>query len=81
MDMSKFKLQLIDNWRSFWKWYSTWLHVLGTAVVSVFAFVPNLPQEVQDAIPVEYRAIALAVWAVGGIVARLVQQKQEEPSA
>lgn len=60
------------------KTYSLWMHVVGTTVVSVFALVPTLPQEVQDAIPVKYRALALAVWAIGGIVGRAIKQHRDE---
>jgi hypothetical protein len=75
--IDKIQDRLVADWRSFWRWWSTWLHVIGTTLLGIVALTPQLPQELQNAIPVEYRAVILALWAGLGIAARIIQQKKK----
>lgn len=73
--MNKLRLQLIDGWRSAWRWWSMQMHVVGTVLVSLLLMVPTMPQEIQEMIPVAWRAVAIGLWFALGIGARLVQQR------
>lgn len=77
------KLRLVEGWRSAWRWYSMQLHVIGTMLASMLVIMPQMPAEVQRAIPEEWRVFAIAAWFVLGVLARVTQQKPsgrtEEP--
>ncbi len=66
------------HWKDLVRLYSVWMHILGTVIIGIFALVPALPAEVQAVIPLKYRAIALAVWAIGGPLARAIKQHRDE---
>lgn len=68
----------VEGWRQFWKWWSFWLHTIGTTLAAVLLLVQSMPQEIQQLIPVEWRAVAIAIWYIGGLWARLSEQKRKE---
>lgn len=73
--LNKFDDWFCANWRSFLTWWSIWLHTIGTSLAGLFLLVPQMPAELQEMVPVKVRIVAIAVWYVGGIWARLKQQK------
>lgn len=75
------KLSLVDNWKSFWAWYSTWMHLIGTTIAGVLLLVPSMPPEVQAIVPVKWRVAALGLWLIAGFVARVVKQGPQPPAA
>lgn len=66
--------KLIPNWRDWWRMGSLRLHALGTLVVGFLLMVPTMPLEVQELIPAQYRAIAIAIWFIGAGYIRLTQK-------
>lgn len=70
----RLKLQLVEGWRSAWRWWSMRLHVIGTLIAGAILLVPQMPAEVQALIPIEWRAAAIALWFILGVVARVMQQ-------
>ena len=56
------KIQLVDNWRSAWRWYSV---RAAAAIVSAAAFWTQLPDATKEAIPDKYKPLAIIA---GGIV-------------
>lgn len=66
--------RMVDRWQDALRWWSMWMHAIGTTCVGLFLMVPSMPHEVQQALPAETRALLIAVWAVAGIAARLIKQ-------
>lgn len=64
-------MKLVRNWRSFWRWHSTW----ALAIIGALPFVwAELPPDLKAFIPHEWRPGILTAVAVAGIVARLRDQ-------
>lgn len=68
------KLELVEGWRSAWRWWSMWAHVIGTSLGGLLVLMPTMPAEVQALVPLKYRAIAVAAWLVGAGLLRIVKQ-------
>lgn len=63
------KLQLVKNWQTGWKWFSTW----AFAVIVFLATVP-LPPEVVALLPTPIQDKLVALVAVCGLILRFVKQ-------
>ena len=72
--IDKFDKWFVADWRQCWRWLSVHAHLIGTAVLGIVLLAPSLPDEVQAVVPVKWRALVLAVWAVLGLLARLKKQ-------
>lgn len=70
-------LNLIDDWKSGWRLWSIRLHVIATAIGGFFLMTPQMPEEIQNLLPMWARPVAIAVWLLLGIYVRLA--KQGEP--
>jgi hypothetical protein len=64
----------VDNWRKMWRFWSTWMITIGGLIGSIMSLIPALPNEVQQAIPVKYRVIVVAVWSVASLITRFIKQ-------
>lgn len=74
--MKEDKSRVIEDWKwTLLKSASMWLHYIGTLVVSLFLMLPTMPREVQALVPVEWQAVAIALWFALGIAARLWKQR------
>ncbi len=74
------KIQLIEGWKTFARWWSTWLITAGSAIV---AFTPelmeiwrSLPPEVQATMPESWLRYAGVVIVLLSIPAKLVRQQK-----
>lgn len=65
------KIQLVDNWRTAWRWYSVRIAGLITGAAATWI---ALPEEVKAAIPEEYKPLAVLVGGVAVALSRLVRQ-------
>ncbi|WP_279025110.1 hypothetical protein [Gibbsiella quercinecans] len=65
------KLQLIEEWRQCWRWFSTWALTLAGAIPAVWA---ELPPDLKFVIPASLMGTITAVVAVCGIVGRVINQ-------
>lgn len=64
-------MRLVRNWRSFWRWHTTWV----LAFLGVLPLVwTDLPPDIKSLVPAEWRPGVLAAVALGGIVVRLRDQ-------
>lgn len=86
--MRKVKLQLIDDWRQFSKFWSVRLGVIGTALTSALIASPDLalhawnalPADLKALLPKNYIALIGVAFFVLSLVARIIKQsKPEEP--
>lgn len=66
------KVELVSNWKKFWKWYSVHALVIAGSVPSAYL---ALPEKWQDMVPCDF-VIAIALLAVvSGIIGRVIKQK------
>lgn len=71
-------MRLVDNASRAWRWFS----VQALAVCAVLPLIwEQLPPEVHDLIPAEWRPYALAAVALAGLVGRLVDQGGRDGTA
>lgn len=77
-------MQLVKGWRTFWRWWSTWLVLVGSTIIT---FAPQLseallyawqiiPLDIKAYFPpdvVKYTGYAIAIT---GIPAKLVRQRK-----
>jgi hypothetical protein len=65
------KIQLVDDWKGCWKWFSSWALTLAGAIPVVWV---ELPADLKSAIPPGTMSTITAIVAGCGLVGRLVQQ-------
>lgn len=70
----KFKLQLIDNWKSCWKFYSFWVNCLIFAMPDIYAAVQAMGYLDDESIPQPLR-LTIKTVAVVAVFVRLVKQQ------
>lgn len=85
--MNKLKLQLIEDWRNFWRFWSVRLGIVGSAVTAVLIAFPDvalsawamMPADLKAAIPERYMPLIGVVIFVASLVARAIKQTKLEP--
>ena len=65
------KPQLVDDWREFLGWYSTWSHLLVVNAGLVWVMVP---EDMRASVPPSYLGAAAVFLGVAGVVGRMVKQ-------
>lgn len=66
-----FKVKLVEDWKSSYKWLSMWAMGASSAFLAAWAV---LPQYFQDALPKQWIAGIAVFLIVGGMGGRLVKQ-------
>ena len=85
--MNKLKLQLIEDWRNFWRFWSVRLGIVGSAITGVLIAFPDvalsawamMPGDLKAAIPERYMPLIGVVIFVASLVARAIKQTKLEP--
>lgn len=85
--MNKLKLQLIEDWRNFWRFWSVRLGIVGSAVTAVLIAFPDvalsawamMPADLKAAIPERYMPLIGVVIFVASLIARAIKQTKLEP--
>lgn len=85
--MKKFKLQLIEDWRNFWRFWSVRLGIVGSAITGVLIAFPDvalsawamMPADLKSAIPERYMPLIGVVIFVASLIARAIKQTKLEP--
>lgn len=85
--MNKVKLQLIEDWRNFWRFWSVRLGIVGSAVTAVLIAFPDvalsawamMPADLKAAIPERYMPLIGVVIFVASLIARAIKQTKLEP--
>lgn len=62
-------MKLVKNWKTGWKWFSTW----AFAIIVFLASVP-LPDEILHLLPNQHKDYLLAGVALCGLILRFVNQ-------
>lgn len=66
---------LVPEWRRFWTLLSVQIHLAAGLYVAVYAMMPSLDPSIARLLPTPFQAPAIGLYAVLGIVARLIAQK------
>ena len=85
--MNKIKLELIEDWRNFWRFWSVRLGIIGSAVTGVLIAFPDvalsawamMPADLKSAIPEHYMPLIGVVIFVASLIARAIKQTKLEP--
>ncbi len=84
--MNKIKLELIEDWRNFWRFWSVRLGIIGSAITGVLIAFPDvalsawamMPADLKSAIPERYMPLIGVVIFVASLVARAIKQTKLE---
>ena len=85
--MKKLKLQLIEDWRNFWRFWSVRLGIVGSAVTAVLIAFPDvalsawamMPADLKAVIPERYMPLIGVGIFVASLIARAIKQTKLEP--
>jgi hypothetical protein len=85
--MNKIKLELIEDWRNYWRFWSVRLGIVGSAITGVLIAFPDvalsawamMPADLKAAIPERYMPLIGVVIFVASLVARAIKQTKLEP--
>ena len=85
--MNKIKLELIEDWRNFWRFWSVRLGIIGSAITGVLIAFPDvalsawamMPADLKSAIPERYMPLIGVVILVASLIARAIKQTKLEP--
>ena len=84
--MNKIKLELIEDWRNFWRFWSVRLGIIGSVITGVLIAFPDvalsawamMPADLKSAIPERYMPFIGVVIFVASLVARAIKQTKLE---
>ena len=84
--MNKLKLQLIEDWRNFWRFWSVRLGIVGSAVTAVLIAFPDvalsawamMPADLKAVIPERYMPLIGVGIFVASLIARAIKQSKLE---
>ncbi len=68
-------MKLVDDWRSFLKWYSTWANAVLASVGGVWIMIP---EDMRAAVQPEILGGVAIFLALSGTIGRLIDQGKRE---
>lgn len=85
--MNKLKLELIEDWRNFWRFWSVRLGVIGSALTGYLVAFPDqalqawamLPADLKAYLPERYMPLVDVKIFVLSMIARVVKQSKLQP--
>ena len=85
--MKKLKLELIEDWRNFWRFWSVRLGVIGSALTGFLVAFPDqalqawalLPADLKAFLPEQYMPLVGVAIFVLSLIARAIKQTKLEP--
>ena len=85
--MKKLKLELIEDWRNFWRFWSVRLGIIGSAITGVLIAFPDvalsawgmMPADLKAAIPERYMPLIGVGIFVASLTARAIKQTNLQP--
>ena len=85
--MQRLKLELIEDWHNFWRFWSVRLGVIGSAITAVLIAFPDvalsawamMPADLKSAIPERYMPLIGVVIFVASLIARAIKQTKLQP--
>ena len=84
--MKKIRIELIEDWRNFWRFWSVRLGVIGSAITAVLIAFPDvalsawamLPADLKATIPEPYMPLIGVGIFVASLIARAIKQSKLE---
>ena len=84
--MNKIKLELIEDWRNFWRFWSVRLGIIGSAITGVLIAFPDvalsawamMPADLKSAIPERYMPLIGVIIFIASLIARAIKQSKLE---
>ena len=84
--MNKIKLELIEDWRNFWRFWSVRLGIIGSAITGVLIAFPDvalsawamMPADLKSVIPERYMPLIGVGIFVASLIARAIKQTKLE---
>ena len=84
--MKKLRIELIEDWRNFWRFWSVRLGVIGSAIAAVLIAFPDvalsawaiMPADLKAAIPERYMPLIGVGIFVASLIARDIKQSKLE---
>ena len=67
-------MRLVDDWKDFWKWYSTWI---GAAIAAVPVVWMQLPADLKAYIPESWYPYIMAGMFVAMVLGRIDAQGED----
>ena len=85
--MNKIKIELIEDWRNFWRFWSVRLGIVGSAITGVLIAFPDvalsawamMPADLKSVIPERYMPLIGVGIFVASLIARAIKQTKLEP--
>lgn len=82
--MNKLKLELIEDWRNFWRFWSVRLGVIGSALTAFLIAFPDhalyvwamLPADLKAYLPERYMPLVGVAIFVLSLIARVIKQSK-----
>ena len=86
--MNKIKLELIEDWRNFWRFWSVRLGVIGSALTGFLIAFPDqalqawllLPADLKAYLPERYMPLVGVAIFVLSLIARVIKQSKLQPN-
>ena len=86
--MNKLKLELIEDWRNFWRFWSVRLGVIGSALTAFLIAFPDhalqawalLPSDLKAFLPERYMPLVGVAIFVLSLIARVIKQSKLQPN-
>lgn len=69
------KIQLIENWRKAWTWFSVHAMLLAAAIQGAWL---QIPEDMKSSIPPQYVQYATLALLAFGVAGRLIKQSSSE---
>ena len=84
--MKKLRIELIEDWRNFWRFWSVRLGIIGSAITAVLIAFPDvalsawamMPADLKAAIPERYMPLIGVGIFVASLIARAIKQSKLE---
>ena len=85
--MKKIKLELIEDWRNFWRFWSVRLGIVGSAITGVLIAFPDvalsawamMPADLKAYLPERYMPLFGVAVFVLSLIARAIKQSKLQP--
>lgn len=69
------KVQLVDNWRTAWRWFSQQCMAISIAIQGTWAL---MPADLRSSVPSEWITGSAILVLVLGMVGRMIKQKSPD---
>ena len=70
--------RLVDDWRDAKKWWSVRMNAIGIILYPFLIAVPQLPDEVQELLPLKVRLVIAGAYSLLALLARIYMQKPKD---